>query len=221
MSQIFTASADTRVRGTFVGLLVFTVSVIFIIGFSQSSYSTLVGWPVHQPVPFSHAHHTGDLGIDCRYCHTTVESSVQAGLPDTHTCMTCHSQIWTGAPMLASVRESVAVDQPLQWQRVSRLPDYVYFSHSIHVSRGVPCVECHGRVDRMPLMMRAQPFQMQWCLDCHRDPASHLKPPDEVTRMDWSAWDGRSDGHVLYGRKMVKAYGIQPSKLRDCSTCHR
>lgn len=135
--------------------------------------------------------------------------------------MTCHSQVWTGAPMLAPVRESLSTGRPLVWERVARLPDYVYFDHSIHVARGFPCVACHGRVDQMPLMKRAQPFQMRWCLDCHRDPAPRLRPPEQVTRMDWSDWDAHPESHGNYGESAVVAYAIDTSKLDDCGLCHR
>lgn len=187
----------------------------------SSSYATLIGWVRDQPVPFSHEHHVGGLGIDCRYCHTAVETSEHADLPPTHVCMTCHSQLWTGAPVLAPVRDSLATGRPIAWQRVARLPDYVYFNHAIHIDRGVPCVTCHGRVDRMPLTARAEPFQMRWCLDCHRDPAPRLRPPDQVTRMDWSEWDAHPERHALYGEMMIKVYGIEPAKLDDCDVCHR
>jgi len=222
MPQIFTASADTRLRaGLLMVVLVFFGSTLFIGGFMDSSYETLAGWVIDQPVPFSHQHHVGGLGIDCRYCHTHVETSAEANLPPTHVCMTCHSQLWTGAPMLAAVRQSLADDKPIHWHRVARLPDYVYFNHSIHIARGVPCEQCHGRVDEMPLMARAQPFEMRWCLDCHRDPAPHLRPRDQVTRMDWSDWDRHAAQHRQFGEEMMKRYGIQPAKLTDCSICHR
>jgi hypothetical protein len=219
--QIFTASADTRLRAAMLLIVLGFIGVGFVVGgYADSSYATMVGWVRDQPVPFSHAHHVGGLGIDCRYCHASVETGPHAGLPATAICMTCHAQLWTGAPMLAPVRESLATGRPLEWQRVARLPDYVYFDHSIHVARGVPCVTCHGRVDEMPLMMRAEPFEMGWCLDCHRDPAPALRPPDEVTRMDWSDWD-RDPAHAGYGAAMAKAYGIRPDTLDDCSICHR
>lgn len=222
MPQIFTASADTRLRaGLLVAVLLLLATGLVVGGYMESSYATAVGWVRRQPVPFSHQHHVGGLGLDCRYCHTGVEDSAQAGLPATHVCMTCHSQLWTAASMLAPVRDSLSRDRPIAWQRVARLPDYVHFDHSIHVGRGVPCVTCHGRVDRMPLMARAEPFRMQWCLDCHRNPAPHLRPPEQVTRMDWSGWDAEPGTHKLYGELMVKAYGIQPAKLTDCNICHR
>lgn len=222
VTQIFTASADTRLRAfaLLAGMAV-VMALVFLGGYAESSYATLVGWVQDQPVPFSHQHHAGDLGIDCRYCHAAAETSARAGLPSTFTCMTCHSQIWTGAPMLEPVRASLASGKPLEWRRVARLPDYVYFDHSIHLSKGVPCVECHGRVDRMPLMSRAQPFQMQWCLDCHRNPALHLRPPAQITRLDWSAWDEEPAVHAAYGELMTKVYGIEPAKLTQCNICHR
>ena len=222
MTQIFTASADTRLRAlVLVALVWLTLLVLFIGGYPSSSYGTLVGWIRGQPVPFSHEHHVAGLGIDCRFCHTSVETSARAGLPATHICMSCHSQIWTNASMLAPVRLSLAENKPLAWHRVSRLPDYVYFNHSIHVTRGVPCVACHGRVDQMPLMMRAEPFEMRFCLECHRDPALRLRPPDEMTRMDWTGWENQSQQHKDYGELVVKAFGIEPKKLTQCNICHR
>jgi hypothetical protein len=222
VAQIFTASADTRLRASLLAaFLCIFLTVLIVGGSADSSYGTLVGWVQDQPVPFSHEHHVAGLGIDCRYCHTSVETSARAGLPATHVCMSCHSQIWTNAAMLAPVRHSLATDVPLQWNRVSRLPDYVFFNHSIHVTRGVPCVTCHGRVDRMPLMSRAEPFQMQWCLNCHRDAAPNLRPPAEVTRMDWSDWDAHPERHKDFGELVVKTYGIEPAKLTQCNICHR
>ena len=219
MPQIFTASADTRLRsGLLMTAIVLAGSLGFTAGFMDSTYVTRAGWVETQPVPFSHQHHVGGLGIDCRYCHAAVETSAQASLPPTHVCMTCHSQIWTGAPALAPVRASLANGTPLEWQRVARLPDYVYFNHSIHIARGVGCAECHGRVDRMPLMARSEPFTMKFCLDCHRDPAPHLRPREQVTRMDWSS---ERDPHHAFGRQAMQAFGIVPSKLTDCAICHR
>lgn len=221
MPQIFKPSADTWLRlavllifvGIFAGGLIGT-------GFARSSYLTRSFWPVDQPVPFSHKHHVGELGLDCRYCHSDVETGRYAGLPATHVCMTCHSQLWTGAPVLAQVRNSLASGQPVAWRRVSALPAYVYFDHHIHIARGVACVECHGRVDEMPLTWRAKPFQMRFCIGCHRDPAPRLRPPDQVTRMDWSGWD-KVPAHRAYGRQAMQAFHIQPAKLTDCDTCHR
>lgn len=220
MAQIFTASADTRLRAAvLIGALGLVAAGLFAGGYVNSSYATLVGWTQHQPVPFSHEHHVSGLGIDCRYCHTTVETSSEAGMPATHICMTCHSQLWTGAPVLAPIRESMASGEPIKWNRVASLPDYVFFNHAIHINRGVPCVTCHGRIDQMPLTYRAEPFQMQWCLECHRDPAPHLRPPELVTKMDWSDWDPSE--HRLHGEAAVEAFGIEPAKLDHCYICHR
>ncbi|MCH8686716.1 cytochrome c3 family protein [Pedomonas mirosovicensis] len=185
----------------------------------DSTYSTGVNWVISQPVPFSHKHHAGELGIDCRYCHTSVETSARAGLPATHICMTCHSQIWTDAPALAPVRESFATGKPIAWNRVAQLPDFVFFNHSIHVNRGVPCVTCHGRVDQMPLTSQAKPFQMQWCLSCHRNPAPHLRPPAMVTRMDWSGWTDEMSKR--FGAQAMQAHAIDPKLLDNCGICHR
>ncbi len=193
--------------------LVFVAFVIL----SRSSYVTDQGWTVDQPVPFSHEHHAGALQIDCRYCHDSVESSPVAGLPPTHTCMSCHSQLWTGAEMLAPVRQSLAQGEPLRWNRVNELPDYVFFHHGVHVNAGVGCVECHGQVDTMPLMRKAEPMTMGWCLSCHRDPAPHLRPRDKVTDMSWQY---QGDRRKL-GEALMRKHEIGEGDLTHCYTCHR
>jgi hypothetical protein len=202
------------------------VSAVLVVGllvgsghFENSTYLTQVGWVQDQPVPFSHKHHVSDDGIDCRYCHTGVEQSANAGLPPTHTCMTCHSQLWTGAGVLAPVRQSLAKGIPIRWHRVAQLPDYVYFDHSIHIDRGVACVECHGRIDQMPLTWRAKPFQMKFCLDCHRDPAPHLRPRGLVTRMEPLGWS--EEKKRAFGEKVMRAHAIDPDTLDNCGICHR
>lgn len=217
--QIFTPSADTRLR-LFVSVVIVLIlgSLAFLSGHAESSFATMRGWVREQPVPFSHEHHVAGLGLDCRYCHTNVEDSAHAGFPPTHTCMTCHSQLYTDAAELAPVRESMANNLPIRWNRVSALPDYVYFNHSIHIDRGIACVECHGRVDRMPITFRAKPFQMEFCLGCHRDPAPHLRPPNMTTVMDWGDWQEK---HPEYGAKAMAAHNIEPEKLVSCTTCHR
>ncbi|MGF1627159.1 MAG: cytochrome c3 family protein [Alphaproteobacteria bacterium] len=220
MSQIFRPGADTWLRAAMlVAALAVVALILFGFGFGRSTYATLVGWVRDQPVPFSHQHHAGDLGIDCRYCHATVEVAAHAGFPSTHTCMTCHSQLWTEEEMLAPVRDSLAEGRPLAWNRVSHLPDFVFFNHAIHVDRGIGCATCHGEVDRMPLMWRAEPFQMQWCLDCHRDPASFaessapLPGPERVE-------DGMSA--AAFGARMLDGHaGMEPERLDDCGLCHR
>ena len=219
MTQIFSPIADTWVRLFIVGGMVGTLGGLgLVMAFARSDYYT--GARLHpppQPVPFSHRHHVGGLGLDCRYCHDSVERSRLAGLPPTHTCMTCHSQIWTQAPMLAPVRRSLAEDSSLEWRRVARLPDYVYFRHDVHIAKGVGCVTCHGRVDRMSLTYRAQPFEMRWCLDCHRDPAPHLRPRDRITDM---AWEPPGDARAL-GQRLVEANHIRVGELTACYVCHR
>jgi len=182
----------------------------------NTAYSTEVGFAPPQPVPFSHEHHVGGLGIDCRYCHTAVETSASAGMPATEICMTCHSQIWTNAAMLAPVRESLARGVPLQWNRVYTLPDYVYFDHSIHLAKGVGCTECHGDVAKMPLLHKAHSLYMGWCLDCHRDPGAHLRPLDAVFDPDW-----HRTAATPPPERLMALYRIHPATLADCSVCHR
>jgi hypothetical protein len=221
MPQIFTPSADTWLRAAALGVVVATVvGCAALGGYVNASWVTRQGWPVAQPVPFSHKHHVTDDGIDCRYCHTTVETSANAGFPSTEVCMTCHSQLWTGAAVLDPVRQSLATGKPLIWHRVAQVPDYVFFNHSIHVNRGVPCEACHGRVDQMPLMQRAHAFKMTFCLDCHKDPAKALRPPEEETRMDWSGWDA-VPAHRTYGAERMRELHIDPSRITNCETCHR
>jgi hypothetical protein len=219
MAQVFHPSTNTLSRltvfgGLFAGpgLLLLTYLII------RSPYQTRVQVIPEQPVPFSHEHHVRGLGIDCRYCHTSVETSSFAGLPPTYTCMSCHSQIWSETAMLEPVRASLANDQPLRWNRVHDLPDFVYFHHGIHVQKGVGCKSCHGRVDLMPLTWKDQPLTMEWCLECHRHPERHLRPREEVFNMAWAPPDG---DQLALGRKLVKDYGIPGDRLTNCSTCHR
>ncbi|HUE19487.1 MAG TPA: cytochrome c3 family protein, partial [Stellaceae bacterium] len=179
-------------------------------------YWTHIGLIQDQPVPFSHKHHVGGLGLDCRYCHQTVETSANAGMPSSDTCMSCHSQIWTNAPMLAPVRQSLADKTPLVWNRVDDIPDYAYFDHSIHVAKGVACETCHGRVDRMPLMQKVHSMNMGWCLDCHRDPAPNLRPHDAVFAMGW-----QRDVATPTPAALLDAYHVHLTGLTDCTTCHR
>jgi hypothetical protein len=186
-------------------------------GVPRTDYYTGVAMVRQQPVPFSHEHHVGGLGIDCRYCHDLVETSATAGIPPTYTCMTCHSQIWTGAPMLAPVRQSLAEGKPLHWQRVHDLPGYVYFNHSIHVAKGVGCATCHGRLDSMKLTYKTAPLTMGWCLDCHRDPAPNLRPRDRIFDLAWRS--PADDGRL--GERLMREYGVRTTGLTDCSTCHR
>ncbi len=218
MPQLFSPASDTVARSLLVAALVVPLLMVALAyGVAQSPMVTDQKAIVTQPVPFSHEHHVGQLGIDCRYCHTEVEKAWFAGMPPTETCMTCHSQIWTNAAMLAPVRESFANDKPIPWQRVYRLPDYVYFDHSIHVAKGVGCTTCHGAVNRMPLMYQDPPLTMGWCLDCHRDPAKHLRPQSQVFSLDWQPPPDQEE----HGHELLADYGIKVDHLTDCSVCHR
>lgn len=169
-----------------------------------------------QPVPFSHKHHVYGEGIDCRYCHTTVEKSAFAGMPPTETCMTCHSQVWKDAPLLAPVRESYYQNRPLRWNRVHDTPDFVFFNHSIHINKGIGCVTCHGQVDQMPLTWPSHKLYMKWCLECHRAPEKFIRPRDQVFNPNWTATN-----QVALGRQLVAEYRVQTQQLTDCSMCHR
>ncbi len=216
MPQIFHRSTNTFSRVSIFGA-VFMVAGIFAVAslLVRSSYATSVGVAPQQPVPFSHKHHVSDDGIDCRYCHTSVETSSFAGIPPTKTCMNCHSQIFAQSPVLEPVRESFRTGKPIVWTRVHNLPDFVYFDHSIHLQKGIGCVTCHGRIDQMPLTWKAETMQMEWCIDCHRAPEKYVRPREFVFSMDWQP---SGDQNVL-GPQLVREYGIQ-SKL-SCSTCHR
>lgn len=172
--------------------------------------------PVNQPVPFSHKHHVDDVGLDCRFCHTGVESSAFAGIPPVSTCMTCHSQLFTDAAMLQPVRDSWNGKGELRWNRVNQLPDFVYFNHSIHIAKGVGCESCHGRVDQMPLTRRVATLNMSWCLDCHRAPQNYLRPREHVFDMGWHA-----ENQQQLGLDLVRKYQINTSRMTDCSLCHR
>lgn len=187
--------------------------VVVWLGFSPKTINA--GYQPVQPVPYSHALHVGKLGIDCRYCHNTVERGAKAALPPTQTCMNCHQRIRTKSEKLALVRQSAATGEPIRWIRVHDLPDYVYFDHSAHVTRGVSCVECHGRVDKMEEVRQVAPLSMGWCLSCHRNPDAHLRPPELVTKLGWVPEEDRE----TVGRRIRQTNNINPST--DCSTCHR
>ena len=219
MRQLFAPGADAVLRlWLWSGVVVVAVLLLVLAGVARSSYLSTVGIAPAQPVPFSHKHHSGELGVDCRYCHTQVEQYATAGIPPTYTCMTCHSQIWTGAPMLAPVRDSLAKDDPLHWTRVNRLPDYVYFNHSIHIAKGVGCSTCHGPVNEMQLTYRANAFQMQFCLNCHRNPERYVRPKEQIWNMEWAPpWDQGKLGPELVAQNHIRSAGV----LTDCSICHR
>jgi hypothetical protein len=183
----------------------------------RSGYVTRQNLAVHQPIQFSHAHHVSGLGIDCRYCHTSVESSNFANIPPTKTCMNCHSQIWTGSPILEPVRESYRSEKSIPWVRVHRLADFVYFDHSIHVAKGVGCVTCHGRVNEMQAVYQKGSLLMEWCLECHRAPEKFVRPRDEVFNFDYQP--DPEKGQATVGKELVEKNHIR--SLIECSTCHR
>jgi hypothetical protein len=216
MAQIFHRSTNTIARVSIYGAAFLIVALAWAVyELSASPYVTDVNVAKDQPVPFSHKHHVGELGLDCRYCHTAVESSSSAGMPPTQTCMTCHSQIWVNSSMLEPVRASYRDDTSIQWIRVNAVPDFVYFNHSIHVNKGVGCVTCHGPVGDMPLTWRANTLQMGWCLDCHRSPEKFVRPRENVFDIHYKAPANQEE----LGRKLMKEYKIQ--SLTNCTTCHR
>lgn len=219
MPQIFHRSTNTLSRLSIFGA-VFILAVLawVLMQINRSEYVTQANIVRVQPVQFSHEHHVSGLGIDCRYCHTTVEESSFAGIPPTKTCMNCHSQIWANSPYLEPVRESWRTGRAIQWTRVHNLADFVYFNHSIHVNKGIGCVTCHGRVDQMPLTWQEKSLQMEWCLECHRQPERFIRPREYVFSMDWQP----PADQMTLGQKLVKEYNI-PSVafLTSCSTCHR
>jgi hypothetical protein len=216
MAQIFHPSTNTISKvAIFGGILLVILLTVFLAALYRSSYVTEVGVARAQPVPFSHKHHVGDAGIDCRYCHTSVETSSFAGVPSTQVCMNCHSQIWSESPTLEPVRESLRTGRSIEWTRVHNLPKFVYFDHSIHVHKGVGCTTCHGPVDRMPLMWRENSLYMEWCLECHREPERFVRPRHLVFSVSWQA----PPDQVKLGRQLVEEYKIE--QQTSCSACHR
>src|SRR2546427_5435519 len=216
MSQIFHHSTNTFSRlSIFGGIFILAFLVWAWAELNASDYATRARVPVEQPVPFSHEHHVGGLGIDCRYCHTSVENSSFAGIPPTKICMNCHSQIWNTSAMLEPVRKSFRTDESIRWIRVHDLPDYVYFNHSIHVAKGIGCTSCHGSINKMPLTWQQASLQMGWCLECHRHPERFVRPRSEVFNVTYQPPANQEE----LGNKLVKEYRIQ--SLTSCSTCHR
>jgi hypothetical protein len=216
MPQVFPRSANGVSRFVLwaAGLLLLA-GVVVAVAVPRSAFDNGIGQPIAQPVPFSHKHHVSGLGLDCRYCHTSVETSAFAGMPPTETCITCHSQIWSDSPMLEPVRASWRNNQSIHWTRVHDLPGFVYFNHSIHINKGIGCQTCHGRVDLMPLMWKVNSLHMGWCLDCHRAPERFIRPKSAVFQMDYQP---PQDQESL-GKKLVAEYKVR--KLEDCYTCHR
>ena len=216
MPQIFHPSTNTISKVSIAVAVVLLGALGWLLtAIQRSAYVTQADVPREQPVPFSHKHHVSGIGIDCRYCHTSVEESAFAGIPPTQTCINCHSQIWADAPMLEPVRESFKTDKSIEWLRVHDLPDFVYFNHSIHVKKGIGCVTCHGRVDKMPLVRQPRSLHMDWCLGCHRAPEQFVRPREHVFSMDWQP----PVPQRILGKKLVEEYNIQT--LDSCSVCHR
>jgi Cytochrome c7 and related cytochrome c len=214
--QIFHHSTNTLAKVSIFGALFAAgFGLWLVLEINRSPYVTNAGVARIQPVQFSHQHHVGGLGLDCRYCHTSVEKAAVAGIPPTETCMNCHSQIWSTSPELEPVRESFRSGKSLEWIRVHDLPEFAYFNHSAHVNKGMGCSTCHGRVDRMPLVWQEKSLQMEWCLECHRAPEKFVRPQSEVFN---AAWEPPAD-QVEQGRKLVLEYGLKPRT--SCSTCHR
>jgi hypothetical protein len=218
MAQLFPKSANYLAPASIAALvLVAGGAVGSLLALDYAGFNQRRGETVEQPVPFSHEHHVAGLGIDCRYCHTAVEKSASAGVPPTSTCYNCHKIVWNEAPMLEPVRSSYRTGQPIEWNKVHDLPDFAYFNHSIHVAKGMGCATCHGPVQQMRLMRSAQPLQMRWCLECHRNPEKFIRPKEEVFNMNWKATDQET-----LGRELVEKYKVRPpAEITSCGTCHR
>jgi len=230
--QIFHRSTNTLSRASIYGAVFIVAGLGWtMMQVQRSPYITYAEVIKPQPVPFSHQHHVSGLGVDCRYCHTSVEVSSFAGIPPTKTCMNCHSQIWTNAQMLEPVRASYRTGQSLQWTRVNQLPDFVYFNHSIHIHKGVGCNTCHGPVDQMPLMYQYASLQMEWCLECHRAPEKQLRPRDQVFNLRYAQptpelpveVDGQEyTEQESLGKALISKYQVRNVKdITSCNTCHR
>src|SRR5205807_8361460 len=219
MPQIFRHSTNYLARATIYGAIFVLLAALFIAAeISRSGWNTGQWIERQQPIQFSHKHHVGDDGIDCRYCHTGVETSAVACIPPTKTCMNCHSVLFNTAAYLEPIRESYRSDKSIEWVKVHRLADFVYFNHSIHVNKGVGCSSCHGQINQMPLVFQANTLLMQWCVDCHRNPEQVLRPKDQVFNMDWKAPDNQAE----VGAKLRDEYKIRTTaELTSCSTCHR
>lgn len=216
MAQVFSRRALLTVKLSLIGLPLILWAAIAVYRW-RTAPPEAIGAAVPQPIPFSHKHHVGDDGIDCRYCHSTVETSRSAGMPATSTCLTCHSQLFNDAPLLSALKESQITGRPISWQRVNDLPDFVYFDHSIHIHKGISCAQCHGPVEQMPLTWRRASLHMQWCLDCHRSPEAHLRPADQV--VSGRVMPDLSPGDAASLKEALRI--LSTRRLTDCSTCHR
>ena len=226
MAQVFHPGSNTIAKISIICVVIGLPTLAYALMGINLSYGTKRYVPISQPIQFSHKHHVNDVGIDCRYCHFTVDKEQYAGMPATETCMTCHSQIWSDSPEIKPIYDSFTSGKSIAWKRVHDLPDFVFFNHAIHVNKGVGCVSCHGRVDRMPLVYKENTLTMGWCLDCHRNPERNIRPKDAVFKMDWKASDvldehGKPYTQEELGAKLVKDYNIMPtSQMTNCSICH-
>jgi hypothetical protein len=217
MSDIFPKWTNQLPRNIIIGALLAGTAVAGAVTYYCTPKYTRVGYQPLQPVAFPHSVHVEQLGLDCRYCHNGVEKSWYSNIPATSVCMNCHNQVLKDDPRLEVVRESAATDRPIPWVQIHKMPDYVYFNHSVHVNRGVSCVECHGQINQMDEVYHAKPLSMAYCLDCHRNPAARLRPLDKITDLDWKAAD--ADEQLAMGKKFVHDWQVQ--SLQNCSTCHR
>ncbi len=229
MAQIFHPSTNTISKLSIVSVLLGVPALSVGVYAWNMSFGIGLEVPLEQPAPFSHKHHAGDDGIDCRYCHTSVEKSAFANVPPTEICMTCHSQIWTDSPNLAPIRESFQTGRPVVWRRVHDLPDFVYFNHSIHLKKGVSCVSCHGRVDEMPITFKDKPLSMRWCLDCHRNPEPNIRPKEHLYDMAWTPRTAEERAQIAPAKdgepRLVqvgknKYHILSRFQMTNCSTCH-
>ncbi len=217
MAQVFHRSINWLARFSVIAVIgVVGLLLGILLNINRIDYVSDVGVAIDQPVPFSHKHHVEAIGIDCRYCHTSVEESAFAGIPPTETCMTCHSLIWTEAPPLEPIRASWRDEQPIAWNRVHDLPDFVYFRHNIHIAKGIGCTSCHGAINEMPLVRIENALNMEWCLDCHRNPEQHIRPRESVFDVHWTP----PADQEAQGLRLVEEYDVRVSQLTDCSVCH-
>ncbi|HXG85885.1 MAG TPA: cytochrome c3 family protein [Pyrinomonadaceae bacterium] len=219
MAQLFHRGANNIAKASIViAILLGGVAFFVYTQIARSSYLTNRYLERQQPVQFSHKHHTGDDGIDCRYCHTAVETSASAGIPPTQTCMNCHNELYADSPYLEPVRASYRENKPIEWERVHDLPEYAYFNHSIHVAKGVGCSTCHGQIDNMPAVYQENTLQMEWCLSCHREPEAFIRPKSEIYNMEWNGNDLSAEQRL----ELKADYQIRSTQmLTSCSTCHR
>jgi Cytochrome c7 and related cytochrome c/Class III cytochrome C family len=217
MPNYFPPNSNAFAKWLIWGGVVFTALLATSLVVFARTFNNKVGVPVEQPVAFSHALHNGQMGIDCRYCHSSVEVSNTANVPSTEVCMTCHSQIRVGSPQLANVQKSWDTGTPIEWNKVHDLADFVYFNHSAHINKGMGCTECHGQINKMEAIWKNKPLTMGWCLECHRNPASRVRPKEEVFNMEYQHPENQAE----LGAVLVKDYHINTEKLPQCSTCHR